>query len=872
MPSLKEAEIKRTNLIISIIILINGLVFLNSAYAVYPEEPLSNLTEPASKPYVEGQIIIKLKEDVDFSLQRTQSDKFELLTNEPTLNALNDEFVESADLLITSLRRINETTQEITILSSREKAEEIKQRFPQRTARAPQDADIPELNRNLLLQLKENISVDDVISAYQSNPSIEYARPNYIAKIAVVPNDPYYSSSGSWGQSFDDLYGLHIIDAAESWDINTGAQNIIVAVIDSGLDYNHPDIQGNVWLNQADPINGVDDDNNGYVDDYRGWSFPYNNNDVMDRHGHGSHVSGIIASKGNNVLGVTGIMWNSKIMSIKGFYDNGGGNTAALANAIIYAADNGADVLNNSWVCTEPGLFHDIVLYAYNLGCVVVFAAGNDNANVMYYSPVDMDEEVIVVAATDYNDQRADFSNWGDTIDVSAPGVDILSLRAVAGTYYPTWCAIAGTNYLVLSGTSMACPYVAGLAALLLSYQPNITREMISYFITQSADDIGSPGWDQYTGYGRINAYNALMLASSVIGPLTITNFNAYTVSAASVSLSWSNVNNEDGYKIWRSTTPNNFPGSPIVTLGVNVTSYTNTGLLPNTHYYYKLVAYNWAGSSAPVYDDVVTAGIPAIPQGFIAYSPSLNTMSLGWNNVNYEQGYKIWRSTTPNSFPGSPIATLGANITYYNNTGLSPNTHYYYKLVAYNEAGNSNPAYADAITAQPGTIFVSSTVDNGDLDGVEGADLKCTQLANSSSYVVHGQWRAWVSGPLDRLTFTGTRALVLPDGTSKGMIFNGQGITFSNTNINRDENNNIVSAGTHVWTNTNEGGYSQNGWDCQCWDSSGSGPKGYYGVVGGSGTTWTYSNYTACSGTGRVYCILDTPTPTQPNLKLQVN
>src|SRR5262249_34913430 len=155
-----------------------------------------------------------------------------------------------------------------------------------------------------------------------------------------VPNDPYFSSSGSWGQAYGDLWGLHIIDAESAWDVTRG-EGIVVAVTDTGCDYTHPDLVGRMWTNPGEiPNNGIDDDGNGFIDDVRGWAFANDDNNPMDDDGHGTHVSGTIAAAGNNGLGVVGVAWGATIMPIKGIRGNGGGTTADLAAAIEYAVDN----------------------------------------------------------------------------------------------------------------------------------------------------------------------------------------------------------------------------------------------------------------------------------------------------------------------------------------------------------------------------------------------------------------------------------------------------------------------------------------------------------------------------------------------------
>ncbi|MHC4115078.1 MAG: S8 family serine peptidase, partial [Planctomycetota bacterium] len=321
-----------------------------------------------------------------------------------------------------------------------------------------------------------------------------------------------------------------------AWDIAQG-EGIVVAVIDTGVDYNHEDIQGNVWHNAYEiPDNGIDDDKNGYIDDIRGWDFAYSDSDPMDGSGHGTHCAGTIAAVGNNGMGIIGVSPKAKIMPLKGLDDNGSGFTADLAKSIRYAAFNGADILSNSWgfpsrVPSDPTL-EEAVDDAYAEGCIIVFAAGNENDDVAYYSPQNR-PNTIVVAATDYNDMKASFSNWGDEIDVAAPGAEVLSLRATGTDMYlgasgytagerfvPAFDKNA--RYYRANGTSMACPHVAGLAALIRSNYSILTNEEVRQIIRDSADDFRDPGFDIYFGYGRINAYEAALQTPNSYGRMEL--------------------------------------------------------------------------------------------------------------------------------------------------------------------------------------------------------------------------------------------------------------------------------------------------------------------------------------------------------------
>ncbi len=347
--------------------------------------------------------------------------------------------------------------------------------------------------------------------------SIEaYPLPN----VDYIPDDYYVASgsywrTGAWGQSYPNMWGLQKTQTFEAWDLFSNArtdpgEDIVVAVIDTGVNYNHSDVSGNMWRNPGEIAgNGRDDDGNGYVDDIYGWDFTtggggsggaaVTGSDPMDRHGHGTHCSGTIAAVTNNTRGVAGIAPNAKIRAVKGLSDSGSGYISWLSNCIVYAANNGAHVLSNSWGGGgSSSTLTNAVNYAHSRGCVIIAAAGNSNRNVSGFIPASI-PKVIAVAATDHNDIKAYFSNYGAMIDVSAPGVSILSST---GSGYASW-----------SGTSMACPHVSGVAALIRSYQPDITNAEVRQRLTDTADDIDNqnPSYRGLLGAGRINAYQAIL-------------------------------------------------------------------------------------------------------------------------------------------------------------------------------------------------------------------------------------------------------------------------------------------------------------------------------------------------------------------------
>jgi subtilisin family serine protease len=283
-----------------------------------------------------------------------------------------------------------------------------------------------------------------------------YVEPNLKFEATFIPNDPYWNQQ--WGPSK--------IGADHAWDTQKGNSSVLVAVIDTGVDWNHPDLAAN------------------YVP--LGYDWVNNDTDPMDDHGHGTHCAGIIAATLNNSVGIAGLA-QVRIMAEKGLDKYGEGNEADLAKAIIHAVDQGAGILSNSWGgYEESALLHDAVKYAYEKGVLIIAAAGNDAWDIKAF-PAGYDE-VVAVTATDASDNPASFTNFGDWVELAAPGVHIYS-------------TVYNDSYAYMSGTSMACPHVSGVAALAWSQFPNATRDWVRHWLRYTADDLGNPGFDVYFGY-----------------------------------------------------------------------------------------------------------------------------------------------------------------------------------------------------------------------------------------------------------------------------------------------------------------------------------------------------------------------------------
>ncbi len=344
-------------------------------------------------------------------------------------------------------------------------------------------------------------------AALTLDDAVEYVEANQLISINQAPNDP----------KFSELYGLYNsgqsggtagadIGALKGWELSRGSKNVLVAVIDTGVDYSHKDLKNNYWNNPGEVgkdadgrdkrSNGIDDDNNGYVDDWRGWNFVSNNNNPMDDHSsrHGTHCAGTIGAEGNNQFGVVGVNWQVSLVGLKFIGAGGIGTIADAIKAIEYATNIGADITNNSW---GGGGFsqtmYDAIKKSRDKGILFVAAAGNTSTNTdeftHYPSSYNLDN-IISVAAVDRNGELASFSNFGHrSVDIAAPGVDILS------------CA-ANNQFKLLSGTSMATPHVAGSAALIKSMYPSFDyRDIIKRIYsgvevqTRLRPVVSSSGW-----------------------------------------------------------------------------------------------------------------------------------------------------------------------------------------------------------------------------------------------------------------------------------------------------------------------------------------------------------------------------------------
>lgn len=379
-------------------------------------------------------------------------------------------------------------------------------------------------------RLPQGLALDAALAALHSSPRVEYAEPNYLFHTTIIPNDPLYNLQ-SWY--------LGLTEVPQGWDLEIGEPSVLVAVLDSGVDVEHPDLRERIWQNSREiPDNNTDDDENGCVDDVHGCNFvtpatadpacttPYHASEgnVDDDQGHGTFVAGIIAGEANNQRGVAGIAPGVTLLPVKVLDCTGNGSAIEAAKGLLYAVQAGARVVNLSFGSSaDSAAFRDAVRKAHDeFGAVLVAPAGNDGSAGVTF-PGRLPEVIAVGASARHDpDARADFSNWGPEVDVAAPGENIVGPvpSAACGTFV---ACIQNQPYGSADGTSFAVAQVTGLAALILSNRPLLGPEQVRSAIRRGAQDLpdgNTPNWD---GAGRIRAATSLSKLAFTIGIAGVT-------------------------------------------------------------------------------------------------------------------------------------------------------------------------------------------------------------------------------------------------------------------------------------------------------------------------------------------------------------
>lgn len=446
------------------------------------------------------------------------------------------------------------------------------------------------------VRLPQGVSVKNAIISYMQDPNVEYAEPNYILSLsAIVPNDLYFGQQWALrniGQFASGTAGTDM-KVPEAWDLTKESNSVIIAVLDTGIDFTHPDLLDNV---------------------ISGWNFLSSDSNTMDVDGHGTHVAGIIGAVGNNSIGVSGLMWRVKLLPVKVCIMEGC-PIDAIVSGISYAIAQGAKAMNASFGtfpgAPSPSTLFDAINAANSAGVLVVASAGNEenNNDVAPVYPASYNlPNVISVAASDQNDIKPTFSNFGGSVHVAAPGVYILS-TVPPGVTFSLCSGSPYAGYDFCTGTSMAAPHVTGLAGLLYSYYDGIHNTLFTYSqirstILKYVDVLPSLSGLIQTS-GRVNAYKAV---ASIAIP---TNLTATATSPTQISVTWSDkAAGESGYKLERKIGSGSFV--QIASLPANSSSYTDSSLTPQTTYAYRVKAFNTISES--FYSNEASATTPAEP------------------------------------------------------------------------------------------------------------------------------------------------------------------------------------------------------------------------------------------------------------------
>lgn len=589
-------------------------------------------------------------------------------------------------------------------------------------------------------------------------------QPDMEVWTTLVPNDPRYP----------DQYHHPIINTPPAWDITTGAGDVVIAVVDSGLDTDHPDFVGRLWTNPGEvPGNGKDDDRNGYIDDVHGYDFRSgtgdpnptpdgkdNNSDgkIDEQVNHGTLVAGIAAATGNNGFGTAGISWGAKIMALKVFPDDGTTTVSMVVEAIDYAVDNGADIINLSIGASYDTSFTPPIVRAHEAGICVVSAGGNSgraltNSQSSWASPVCndgpnplTDNYVLGVAGLAQDQTLAWYSNWdvstGNFIDVSAPGSNILG----PGYYDPTFPAFS-TYETTNSGTSFACPMVTGLCALVLAHNPGFTPAQVYTVIRNSADNIDhlNPSYAGALGMGRINCARAL---GAVAAPAAVTNLTAVDTpddNGGSVTVGWTK-SADDGsgagtlmaYLLLRGTSPDG-PFTQIQELPPGSTGYVDTDVTDGRSYYYivrttdgeRFAESTVAGPAVPANDSKPDA----VSSLTVVDRPDDDggAVVVDWSGYVAPEdfaSYRVYRSVRDFTSTSAltPVATITnvATQTFVDQTTID-GVDYYYAVGVRDTASNENRAIRatgpvqsypnNPIAIGPGLLFIGPAAVPADRD-----------------------------------------------------------------------------------------------------------------------------------------------------------
>ena len=522
--------------------------------------------------------------------------------------------------------------------------------------------------------------IDKVKEALSHNPHVDFVENNFLAEASIIPNDSYYSSQ--WHHPK--------IKAPYGWDLSTGSNSVAIAIIDSGVDPAHPDLSGKL---------------------IPGYNFVSNNTDTHDVQGHGTSVAGSSAAISNNFAGIAGVAWENPVMPLVVLSSDNYASYYNIARAITYAADSGVRVMNISIAgSSSSSTLQNAADYAWNKDSLIFAAAANYNTSTLYYPAAC--NHVIAVSATDSSDNKASFSNYGDWVDIAAPGVSI-------------YTTANGGGYRSVSGTSFSSPIAAGLGALIMSVNPNLTNAEVEELIKQNADDLGAFGFDPYFGFGRINVERTLVAASSIIIDDPDTTSPTVSITSPSPGTTYTTAQT---VTIYASASDN---------LGVSRVEFYDASTLKGTDttnaYTYSWTftgadngAHNWIAKAYDAAGNVTSSSAvsltvniditpPSIPTGLSATPSSCSQVNLSWNASTDTggsglKGYNVYRN-------GSYLKQVTTTST--SDAGVNASTPYSYTVAAVDNAGNQSAQSTPASATTPAcpdttapTVSISSPSD----------------------------------------------------------------------------------------------------------------------------------------------------------------
>lgn len=544
-------------------------------------------------------------------------------------------------------------------------------------------------------------NIDVILAELQINPAVRYVERNVSRSISVFPDDPYANLQYYLKQPSD-----ADSDVGKAWNTTTGDSEIVVAVIDTGVQIDHPDLVDNMWTNQDEiPNNNIDDDNNGFIDDVSGWDFAGDDNDPtpsvdVENYSdtallHGTHVAGIIGATGNNSIGGTGVNWEVSIMPIRAFDASGTSSISNLIASVEYARANGADIINMSYGGgSRSKLEREAITSAYEENIISIAAAGNSNTNLNIHPQYPACYSAVFgVSATDADDNKAAYSSYGDDcIDVAAAGSNILS------TYYVNTAIGLVDEYGYLSGTSMATPIVSGIFALLYSYNDQRTVDEYARIIKQTAESIA----DDRLGSGRINA----KLAMDALKKYDAMDITAYHNSNRKTSIArYTRTREVSPYFQWTTGNATTDLIGYYVYFGTDKKNPLTHGALRSSRTY---SAYSVRGNEkmyrlriAGLAEDSTTTPV----QGFRylvdtkikrpTWNEAIATndgIELSWHQANDEhaEGYHMYRAVDDETLFQKITSSLISEQRFLDITALPGHT-YHYKVRSYDDIGNES-------------------------------------------------------------------------------------------------------------------------------------------------------------------------------------